>query len=192
MVQHSQLKRRGQAQYQKFNMGHCNIPMQDLAHLHRLPRLHRKLRPTQHTVLNPDQNPKQKVTRDCWDENWCGTFIKTLLNLRNALTGLKELANFSDLGYLPQKKVNQGARDNMLCYNQVMFITFIHTSKECNRSVCYLPGMLLYVISVIWSKAVGNDVMTAVSQGLHHRLAICKCSVHTHMKHDSVRELIVN
>lgn len=130
MVQHSQLKRRGQAKYQKFNVGHCNIPMQDLAHLHRLPRLHRKLHPTQHTILNPDQNPKQKVTWDCWDENWCGTFIKTLLNLINALTGLKELANFSDLDYLPQKKVNQGARENICCAITRLCLLHLYTQAK--------------------------------------------------------------
>jgi len=51
----------------------------------------------------------------------------------------------------------------MLCYNQIMFITFTHTRKECNNSTCYLLGMMLYGINVVSSSStIGNNVVTVV------------------------------
>lgn len=150
MVQHSQPRKRGQGKYQKFHVGHWNIPMPGLSSSSQTSQIAQQTGSCMACCPEPWPEPQPERNWDYWDENRCGTFIKIFLNLRNVLTGLKELVNFSDLGYLPQQKVNQGTRDDhRLCYNQVIFITFAHTRKECNSSTCYLPGMVLYGINVM-------------------------------------------
>jgi len=55
-MQHSQMRRRGQDKYQKFNVGHGNIPVLGLISSSQTSQI------AQETVLNHGQNPNQKVT----------------------------------------------------------------------------------------------------------------------------------
>lgn len=89
-MQHSALRRRGQAQRQKFSVGHLNIVTPGLSSASRTSQSAQET--GSYTACCPEPPPECQAesNQDIQeDENQHGTPIKIVLNLRNAVTVLK-------------------------------------------------------------------------------------------------------
>lgn len=115
----------------KISMGHWNIPMLGLHSSSQTCQLAQETRSYAAFCTEPWAEPQPESDRHCWDENWCGTSIKLLLYLR-----LRELVHFSDLGYLPQQKVNHVTRDDhSSCYNKQTRLHLLHLPTQVKSAI---------------------------------------------------------